>query len=431
MISAWVSDRDGGGDRDGSGERPSANADVRHGSPVACLLVPHFALRVALLDRPEMDGFPLVLGPPAGGRAVVLDASPEAAARGIRPGLSLREAGALCPQVVVLTPDPAREAATAEEILTALEALSPLVEPDALAAGTWYVDLRGLERHLGPPREAATRLLGAPPPHLRARVGVASGKFAARVAAGRAAPGGVHLVASGGPPATRAFLAGEGIRWLPLPPETVGRLELMGLRTLGDLAALPGAAVAARFGPPGHRAWELARGQDGEPVRPRHRVEVASERLELPAPATSRETFLLALRRLIKRAFGRPILRGRGARRARLRVLLEGGGSWEKAVAFKAPSGEARLAEALRLRFGSLELPGPVETLELELSGLTAEAVRQEAFAGLRPGRPLPLVEAARQLKVRYGASPLYRVVEVEPWSRIPERRHALIRFDP
>ena len=56
---------------------------------------------------------------------------------------------------------------------------------------------------------------------------------------------------------------------------------------------------------------------------------------------------------------------------------------------------------------------------------------RQELLIGLRPRQVRPLVNAARQLKARYGVSPLFRIVEVEPWSRIPERRHALMPYDP
>jgi hypothetical protein len=80
-------------------------------------------------------------------------------------------------------------------------------------------------------------------------------------------------------------------------------------------------------------------------------------------------------------------------------------------------------------------LPGAAEAMRLELVGLTAETAHQEMLPGglgtLRSRRIRPLVEVARQLKQRYGESPLYRVVEVEPWSRIPERRHALLAYDP
>ena len=139
--------------------------------PVACIHIPHFALRVALLDRPELDGTPLVLGPPPGSRPVVTDATPEAAARGVRPGLGLREVVALCPDALILPPHPVREAEALTTILAGLEQLSPLVEPDPERPGCCYVDLNGLGRRLGPPATAAAHLLATVPPVLRPRAG--------------------------------------------------------------------------------------------------------------------------------------------------------------------------------------------------------------------------------------------------------------------
>ena len=129
--------------------------------PVACLRVPHFALRVALLDRPELDGAPLLLSDPrgSGGRAIVVDATPEAGAKGIRPGMTLREATALCPDALTLLPNPTRESDLQRQLLDRLERFSPAVEPDATETGCWYIDLAGLERHHGAPLPATRRLL--------------------------------------------------------------------------------------------------------------------------------------------------------------------------------------------------------------------------------------------------------------------------------
>src|SRR5829696_9844084 len=102
-----------------SGEEHVAPRRQVHGGgtvSIACLVIPHFALRVALLDRPELDGAPLVLGPAQGGRPVVSDTTPEAAAHGVRIGLGLREAVALCPEAIILTPHPVRESAAAEQV---------------------------------------------------------------------------------------------------------------------------------------------------------------------------------------------------------------------------------------------------------------------------------------------------------------------------
>ena len=396
--------------------------------PVACVYVPHFALRVATLDRPALDGMPLVLGAESGGRAVVADRTPEAAARGIQTGMAVRETVALCPEAVVLPPNPLRDAAVLARIVAGLEGLSPAVEPDRARPGCCYVDLRGLERRLGPPEVAAARLLASVPAILRPRVGVAPGKFAARVAAGRAAPGGCRVIPAGD---AVVFLAGQPVGWLPLPPDALRRLERLGLRTLGDLAALPGSAVAARFGPAGRHAWDLARGHDREPVRPPPPETRVVEEIALSAPATGRETLLVVLAELARLAFARPALRGRHVRQARLRARLEGGGSWEQTATLREPGGQRRVVAALGYRLHAMTASAPVEALRLELIGLIDETGRQEGLPGLHSRRPRQLAEASRQLAQRFGASGLFRVVEVEPWSRIPERRHALMRFDP
>jgi nucleotidyltransferase/DNA polymerase involved in DNA repair len=393
---------------------------------VACIRIPHFALRIALLERPELDGLPLVLTSPPSARAVVADCTPEAEKQGIKPGMPLREVTALCPEAVFVPPNPARDAAAFGRIVDALETFSPLVEP--AEPGCCYVDLRGLGRHDATVADAVDRLLRLVPPALRPRAGVAPGKFAAWVAARRAPPGGVRIVA---PTEVVPFLAPVPADWLPLPDDLRTRLGRLGLRTLSDFAALPGSAVQARLGPEGRRGWDLANGRDDAVVRPRQRIETVVEGLTLPAPATSRETLLIGLKRLVVRAFGRPQLRFRNVRQARLRVLIEANRSWEKEMTFREPVGRDRLVEILGHRLAAVELPGAVEALTLELIGLTAETTHQELLPGLRPRRWRPLVEVAHQLKQRYGESPLYRVVEVEPWSRIPERRHALMVFDP
>jgi nucleotidyltransferase/DNA polymerase involved in DNA repair len=395
---------------------------------IACIVVPHFALRVALLERPELDGAPLVLGPVQGGRPLVLDATPEAAAHGVRPGLGLREAVALCPEAIILTPHPVRENAAVERIVAALEQFSPAVEIDPAQSGCYAIDLTGLERSLGPPRLAAARLLASVPALLRPRAGVAPNRFTARVAAYQAAPGAIQMV---DPATVQTFLAPAPVALLPLAPDKRRRLERLGLRTLGDLAALPPAAVQARFGPDGRRAWELARGNDSEPVRGHAQPETVTESLALPAPATSRETLRIAITRLVLRAFDRAPLRNRHVRQARLRASLEGGQSWEQITTLREPGGHTRLIEALGYRVQALTLPGPVEELTLELSGLIDATSRQELLPGFHSRRPRQLAEASRHLKQRFGTSGLFRVAEVEPWSRLPERRHALIAYDP
>jgi DNA polymerase-4/protein ImuB len=114
-----------------------------------------------------------------------------------------------------------------------------------------------------------------------------------------------------------------------------------------------------------------------------------------------------------------------------MRAGLEHERSWERSMVFKDAYGPDRLVQAIGLRMQHLELPGPVETLTIEINGIVETTAHQAMLPALRPRHLAPLSHAVSMLKQRYGLSPLFRIVEVEPWSRIPERRHALVSFDP
>lgn len=393
---------------------------------VAALIIPHFALRISLLDQPELDGLPLILTSPPNSRTVVADCTPEANRQGVRPGMLLREVTALCPEAIFIEPNPVREATIFDEILRSLETFSPSIE--AGPPGCCYVDLQGLQRHDTSPEAGAVRLLRLLPPVLRPRAGIAPGKFTALCAARKAHPGNTLLIAKA---MVNHFLADLPIAWLPIDPKRIDQMERLGLRTLGEVAALPMTAMQARFGKDGRRAWELANGRDDLAVIPLQRPESVVEGLTLPAPSTSREMLLLGIEQLVRRAFGRPELRHRHVRQVQVQVLIEENRSWEKSLTFREPTGPDRIIEIVAHRLHDLELQGAAERVVLHLVGLVAETTRQQLLPLLAPKRTAPIGQAIRQLEQRYGMSPLYRVVEIEPWSRIPERRYALISYAP
>jgi DNA polymerase-4/protein ImuB len=395
---------------------------------VACVWLPQLSLRVEVLRRPDLEGRPLVLGGGPGGRRLVQLCSPEAEQTGIQPGLPLREVLALCRDAVILQPDPVRTAEVFEEVVDRLQRVSPAVELDQ----EWLLlDLRGLREVYHADLGALERAIrGAVPQPLRPRIGVAGGKFTAWVAAHLAPLPGLRVVQAG---EAGAFLAPLPIRYLPFAPDELQRLELLGLRAIADLAVLPFTAVQAEFGPTGALAWRLANGQDDAPVVP-HRLSMAVQSsLSFDDPLASVDSVLIAVDHLLARAFRNPVLSGHSVRQVRLRALLADKTSWERLITFK----EALLSldaarSALRSR---LQLPNglpaaPVEALSLELIGLGGEGAKQMSLFAVHAKQEEQITEAARQLSARYGQTPLARVVEVEPWSRIPERRWALVPYD-
>src|SRR5690606_22215323 len=146
----------------------------------------------------------------------------------------------------------------------------------------------------------------------------------------------------------------------------------------GDLARLPASAVQARFGPAGRRAWELAAGHDTAVVHPRPCPDNVVETLDMPEPITSRDMMLVALTRLVTSALARPGMRFRHVRQIHLQVAIEGNRSWEHKVTLRDPGGQQRVLESLNYRLQAIMLPGPIETMTLELSGLMNTAGQQE-----------------------------------------------------
>jgi nucleotidyltransferase/DNA polymerase involved in DNA repair len=394
---------------------------------IACILIPHLSVSVERQRDPSLCRRPVVIGETPDQRKAVLDCSPEAEAQGVRAGMPLRQALALCRDAVFLPPHPSLYRDVFESVLEALETFSPEVEEDAL--GRAYVNADGLALHYEGELDMGERIIRSlrDATGLVASAGIAEGKFVAWAAAVTSEPGQVCTVPAG---KEGEFLHPLDVSLLPCKSDTLRRLDLYGLHTMGDLAALSIGPVQAQFGINGKRLWELAQGVDGELLRPRRREEVVVEGMRFPSPAVSVEALIVACRRLLVRLHWR--LRGRAARRMRLRALLWGGRSWEKMATFhEAIVDWERMLFIAKSALANTTLPGPVEELTIELSGITEERGRQATLFAEKAGLRQQLGETVRQLRARWGRPFVSRVVEVEPWSRLPERRHALIDYEP
>jgi protein ImuB len=193
------------------------------------------------------------------------------------------------------------------------------------------------------------------------------------------------------------------------------------------VATLPARALAERFGHPGLLALDLARGRD-TPLEPRRPPEPVTELLELPE-AASGEQLERALELLVARVLARRERRGRTLRGLAVSARIEAGGTWRTAVTLRHASADSqriRLALAPRLA----ELPAPAESLTLEVEAFGPPAHDQgrllDEAASVRRAR---LGEAVRQARQAAGAEAALKILDVDPGSRIPERRAVLAPF--
>jgi DNA polymerase-4/protein ImuB len=271
-------------------------------------------------------------------------------------------------------------------------------------------------------------VLQVAPAAIEPRVGVGGSRFVALLAARQAAPGQGLVVGEHG---LTAFLDQQPAGALPVSPEMLRRLDVLGFHTLGELRTLRRSAVAAQFGPEGIRAWELARGEDARPLRPRPREEHMEERLHLEVPLSSRPALAAAWQQTLSRLVRRRSFRNREARQLVLSAQTERGQRWTHAITCKEPLGELRpLWSAAQPVIENATFPGPLSELSVELRDLAPATGQQLALDGAKAALRSRLEMQLRQLKLRYGYCPVGRIVELEPWSRIPERRLALIDYD-
>src|SRR6266516_3750353 len=338
---------------------------------IACLLIPGFELRAALRERPALALRPAALGPAAGEEPLLGPVTAAAEAAGVQPGMRLGEALSLCPDLALVEQDPATAEHEWEQLLKRLEDSGFAVE--AAAVGCVYFETRGIERLYGGLEPALKRALAAVGAAWDARIGAAERRFAA-LAAAHVARSGQTLIVSDRK--TRDFLAPLPLTLLPVDSERREELEELGVRRLGELAGLPGAAVAERLGPDGRRAWSLARGGAAAPPRGRRPPAEIAEAIEFPEAIDNELTIRRALAALVDTILARPERADRFVRKLAVTAKLVGGGSWRRTATLRDPTAEHdRLRAALGPKLA--ELPAPVTSLGLELVELTASRGHQ------------------------------------------------------
>ena len=382
---------------------------------VACILITHLRAKAEMQRRPHLKDRPVLIADRTRSRPVVVDHFPafkastgHADALCWQPepvaGMPLERALSYQAEAVVLDADESHYRRVFRQVLTALQGISDRVEDagpglNSLTLGVAYVALDGLESMYGGEERLVLALLNAVPRHLDPRAGIGEGKFPALVAARSSGQARARKI----PPDAAAFLAPRPIALLPVSENTISALHRFGLHTLGQVAAMDVDRLVDQFGREGQWLWELANGRDDRPLVPLEYEETVTEETSLPFSSTSLEMLLVASDTLLRRAYARPVMRGRYAGRASLECPVFGSAPWERTMNFQESVGRwERAAFIVRSRLEAEPPEVPVDGLALTLSNFTGESGAQIGLLpDVREDRRGRILEAERRLQTR------------------------------
>jgi len=382
---------------------------------------PAFCTTLEGLVAPELRTRPLAVAPPGADHAAIMALSAEARLAGLERGMPVRKAQRLCPDLIILPPNPKLYARASRALHEILRIFAPAIEPRGY--GHAFLDLTGTGRLFGPPQDVAARIrreaserLGLP-----LSVGIATNKLVSQAAirADRRTGGqqGEELlyVPVGN---ERSFLAPHPLDVLPeLDAGMRARLEDYQLDLIGEVAALSESALCAVFGRSGRMLRARAQGIDPRPVLPPERQAEFQVVHSLATDTNDLGVLHLILRGMSDRLGRRVRARGLAAGRLRLEATYADYTAAARAVSLSAAVLDAELWDAARRAFSLANTKRlAVRSVSLTLDRLMETEAQLELWADKtgsgEAGKPqhtdeessAALQHALDHIRTRYGS---------------------------
>jgi DNA polymerase-4 len=387
---------------------------------IACVFIQDFAVVVAREYHGISPDWPLIVARHTKHQSKVFAASPEAKSWGIKPGMMSHKGLALCPsaQIVPLVDSPQRRAG--DDLLEALCGFSNRLELELDHSGTVWIDLGSISDSEAMDMAQQIRDVVIDQSLFLPAIGLACGKFPARIAAVMANEGGIKLVSAGD---EQALLAPFPVSRLALKKKQLEQFNLLGIETLGQLATLPMNAVQEQFGKVGKQLHGLAQGIDIRPVEqytPRLRY-VADQQFE--PGIEDQEGVKVLLQHLSTQLVSYLSAKGLATQDIVLTVHLDNKQVLEARIIPREQiaSQFALYTHLLRL-FDELTISAPVIEICAGMENLAPPVPKQLDLFGQFFADPKNITQIVDQLTPRYGIEPFQQVSFDPHGSVVPDR---------
>ncbi len=391
---------------------------------IACLYLPRLSVQVEHHADPTLRDRPLIIGGYHHEMGRVREVSEQAVEYGLTADMPLRQAYSLCPDGVFL-PYPEEKCREASSlVLSQVAQLCPLVETESPAHILMGLRYERDESHFGGDVVSAVQRHTG----FHVSCGIASSRFAARLAAEEAGMSGV-LVLDGSD--EQVFLHELPVARLPVPAAIVRRLHLLGITRAGDLMKLPAGALEAQFGSEGQRMCELICGRDSRDVAQWRGAREIVHSMSCDVPCAGGSELREVVRRVLDSLCRELRERWQCCRGLSMVLRLECGRVRRATLHFKEPtSSRAVLEWRVFSRIEQLVSVTQVSSVEFTAFGLCAEEGRQSSFLDGPSRVKTQFGEAVVLLQQRYGRG-VVKKVTTRRGGRLPEDQYSLVPCEP
>lgn len=376
-----------------------------------------FFASVEQRDRPELRGRPVIVGGAAEARGVVSTASYEARVFGVHSAMPTAIARRLCPHGVFLPVRGKHYSEVGRQVRDILLSFTPLVEP--LSLDEAFLDVRGCASATEVGRQIKQRIRAEL--ELVASVGVAANKFLAKLACTLGKPDGFCIIE---PYRVREVLDPLPVgRLWGVGAKAEKRLHELGLRTVGQVAALPERILVGHFGAAGHHFWQLAHGLDDRPVVTDEQAQSLSTETTFARDVDDRAILRAWLLDLVEQLGGRLRRRGVRGRTVELKVRTSDFRTFTRSTTLDTPTDLTEVIWRSALSLFEQRVPDawlPLRLLGVGASGLVhGGPVQGDLFEQEWHTRQGSLDKTVDAIRARFGEDAIHRA------GRTPSRNNA------
>ena len=394
----------------------------------ACILITNLAVASERRKNIELNNNQLVIFHEENKVKTVIENSLYSSV--LLPNLTLKEATYKYPHAVFISADKTYYRKLLNSVADDLLLISPLIENTGQILSNRnciYMSLSGLEKIYKTYKNLEGHILNSIPGDLQVRIGISNEKFTSYVAASIASSSKTNKVKN----TSKKFLNNLSIDFLPINSTLKEKLYELGIDTLGKIASLELSHIQAQFGITGKVIWQLSNGIDKTNLKPYVKDVSVTEKLVFERPISAKSILTSGIETIVNRAFSNTYLINRYTRLAILNINMTNNHTWSKTIVFKESVKCAQKAIfAINTAINNILLSEEIEEIGITFSAISNESGKQ--YSMLKSVRSQDqLRETMLQLSKRLRTKPpIYKIKEIEPWSRIPERRQALVDFE-